>query len=249
MDGESELNKKTAALLIACGMPVMAMAQPTAAPALKAGDTWTYIDTVETGPTGWHQTHDAITMQRVTDSHLYISSKPVGSGTDGREVIVNADWSRVREISGSEVVVNRPLAFPLEAGKTWNIQYTEPHPNAKLKSATWTTKYKVVGYEDVEVPAGKFHALKIEAEGDWRGELAPLNTVVQAAQTQQGQTTLVTQARQVTPEATAGRTYKAFWYAPEVGRWVKSVEEYYGSDSVRTQRITSELEAYKVSGS
>lgn len=226
------------------------MAQAITTPTLKEGDTWTYADTVEAGPTGWRQTHDAITVQRVTDSHIYVSTKQEGSTSAGHEVIVDADWSRAREISGSEVVVNRPLAFPLETGKTWKIQYTEPHPSAnpKFSTVTWTTKYKVVGYEDVQVPAGKFHALKIEAEGDWRGELAPSNTVVQAAQTQPGQTTLVTHARRVTPEATAGSTYKAFWYSPEVGRWVKSVEEYYGSNGVRSERFTSELESYKVDG-
>jgi hypothetical protein len=245
------LNKKTIALLLAFSAPVLAVAQTITAPTLKEGDTWTYVDTVETGPTGFRQTHDAITVQRVTDSHIYIASKQAGSPSEGPEVIVDADWSRTREISGSEVVVNKPLAFPLQAGKTWKVQYTEPHPsgNVKLSSATWTTKYKVVGYEDIQVPAGKFRALKIEAEGDWRGELAPTNTVVQAAQTQPGQTTLITQARRVTPEATAGSTYKAFWYAPEVGRWVKSVEEYYGSNGVRSQRFSSELESYKVGGS
>ncbi|HEV3104204.1 MAG TPA: hypothetical protein VGZ01_00735 [Trinickia sp.] len=90
--------------------------------------------------------------------------------------------------------------------------------------------------------------MKIEAEGDWRAQVAPSNTVVQSAQTQPGATTLVTQARQVTPEATVGHTYKAFWYVPEVGRWVKSVEEYYGSNNVRNERYMAELEAYKHSG-
>jgi hypothetical protein len=42
-----------------------------------------------------------------------------------------------------------------------------------------------------------------------------------------------------------GRTYKAFWYVPEIGRWVKSVEEYYGSNGVRNERYTAELESYK----
>jgi hypothetical protein len=42
-----------------------------------------------------------------------------------------------------------------------------------------------------------------------------------------------------------GRTYKAFWYAPEVKRWVKSVEEYYGSGGVRNESYTTELESFK----
>ena len=36
----------------------------------------------------------------------------------------------------------------------------------------------------------------------------------------------------------AGYRYKAFWYVPEVGRWAKSVEEYYGSNGVRNERYT-----------
>jgi hypothetical protein len=43
----------------------------------------------------------------------------------------------------------------------------------------------------------------------------------------------------------AGHTYKAFWYVPEAGRWVKSVEEYYGSKGVRKERYTGELEWFK----
>ncbi|CAN0622677.1 protein of unknown function [Burkholderia multivorans] len=32
---------------------------------------------------------------------------------------------------------------------------------------------------------------------------------------------------------------------PEIGRWVKSVEEYYDSNGKRTQRFLSELESFK----
>lgn len=244
------MKKKSAVLLLAGCLPVIAMAQSIGSPTLKSGDTWTYMDTLESGPSGWRQTHDVVSLNRVTSSHIYVTTKPVNATTEGREIVMDADWSRAREIDGNETVVNRPLAFPLETGKSWRVQYTEAHPkeNPGLSTITWTTKYKVVGYEDIEVPAGKFHALKIEAEGDWKGVSAASNGVVQAAQMQAGQTTLITQARHVTPENVGGNTYKAFWYAPEVGRWVKSVEEYYGSNGVRSQRYTSELENYKVGG-
>lgn len=224
------------------------MAESITAPKLEAGDTWTYVDTVETGANGWRQTHDVVTLERVTDSHLYIAAKQAGATTNGNETIVGSDWSRAREFDGDDVVVNRPLAFPLSTGKDWKLEYTEPHPNAKLSSATWTINYKVVGSDDIEVPAGKFHALKIEAEGDWRGQIAPANTVVQSAQTQAGQATLFTHAQHTAPGTTSGHIYKAFWYVPEVGRWVKSVEEYYGSNGVRSERYTGELESFKHSG-
>jgi hypothetical protein len=64
-------------------------------------------------------------------------------------------------------------------------------------------------------------------------------------QAQQGDTTMVTHAQKTTTTQVTGRLYKAFWYVPEIGRWVKSVEEYYGSNGVRNERYTSELESFK----
>jgi len=71
--------------------------------------------------------------------------------------------------------------------------------------------------------------------------------VVQGAQVMQGGATMVTQMQKTTAEPATGRTYKAFWYVPEVKRWVKSVEEYYGSNGVRNERYTGELQSYKLS--
>ena len=65
-----------------------------------------------------------------------------------------------------------------------------------------------------------------------------------ALATQSG-TTVVVQTRKATPAMATGRLYKAFWYVPEIGRWVKSDEEYYGSNGTRTQRFSSELESFK----
>ena len=63
--------------------------------------------------------------------------------------------------------------------------------------------------------------------------------------TQQGDTAMITHAQKTGPVQVTGRTYKAFWYVPEIGRWVKSVEEYYGSNGVRNERYTGELESFK----
>ena len=85
----------------------------------------------------------------------------------------------MRDMNGKETVVNRPLAFPLSAGKTWDVQYTEEHPNRAHRSEQWNNTFRVVGYETVEVPAGKFNSLKVEAEGHWTAELEPTRTIVQ----------------------------------------------------------------------
>ena len=72
------------------------------------------------------------------------------------------------------------------------------------------------------------------------------STVVQGAQTTAGSTSMATEVRKTSAELFEGRTYKALWYVPEVHRWVKSVEEYYGSNGVRNERHSSELESFKL---
>lgn len=222
-----------------------AAAQTVQAPSVESGDTWTYRATVERGPTGWSQTHDEVAVTRVTHSTIFFDTKVSGSTQPPKEIFLGADWSRSRDVNGKETLVNRPFAFPLSPGKTWDLTYTEQHPNRAHQSETFSDTYTVVGWESVQVPAGTYRALKIEAEGHWQAQLAPAQTVRQGAQVTGSDTTMVTQVQKTTPRAVTGRMYKAFWYAPEVKRWVKSVEEYYSSAGVRNERYTQELERYK----
>jgi hypothetical protein len=234
------------AWLVLAGITTPAAAQTMNAPAIKAGDAWIYKSTTEKGASGWNQTHDETAVSRVTSSTIYYTVKATGSTQPAKELFAGADWSRVRDIDGKETVVNRPLAFPLAPGKSWEVRYTEPHPNKQFRSEEWTHKYTVVGFESVEVPAGKFNALKIEAEGRWTAVLEPTQTVVQGAESNSEGTSMVTQTQKTTDKTVSGRTYKAFWYVPEVRRWVKSVEEYYGNGGVRNERFTGELESFKL---
>ena len=57
--------------------------------------------------------------------------------------------------------------------------------------------------------------------------------------------TAVAQTVNITAETVTGRLYQA-WYAPEVKREIKSVEENYDTNGVRSARFTNELESYKV---
>ena len=214
-------------------------------PSVKTGDTWTYRSTTERGSSGWSQTDEEITVTRVTSTAIFIATKAVGSTQPAKEIIVGPDWSRMRDVNGKETVVNRPLAFPLADGKSWDVTYEEQNPNKNHKSEKFDNHFVVVGYETVEVPAGKFRALKIESEGHWEAQIAPGQSVVQGAQTGQGGATVVTQVQNTSERNTSGRLYKAFWYVPEVKRWVKSVEEYYSSGGVRNERYAQELQSFK----
>ena len=69
---------------------------------------------------------------------------------------------------------------------------------------------------------------------------------MRARQGASGTATVATQIDTSAAHRAEGRTYKAFWYAPAVRRWVKSVEEYYGSNGERSERTPSELESYQL---
>lgn len=230
-------------ITVAAGNPVLA--QTLNAPEIKAGDSWTYRVTTEKAASGWSQTRDDTTVTRVTSSSIYYTVKASGSTQPPKELFAGLDWSRVRDVNGKETTVNKPLSFPLTIGKTWTLEYSEPHPNKTFRSEDWSTRFVVVGYETVEVPAGKFKALKIEAEGHWTAELEPTQSVVQSAQINADGVSAGTVAQKTAQKTVTGRTYKAFWYAPEMKRWVKSIEEYYGSGGARNESYTGELESFK----
>jgi len=230
------------------GCAAAAGAENIAAPSLKPQDTWTYRSTVERRPDIWRQTHTESTVVRSGTDTALVTNKEAGSTSPPRELLLGSDWSRFRSIGGHETVVNRPFAFPLAPGKAWDLAYSDEHPeNNAHKSEKHQAHYRVVGWEDVEVPAGKFKALKVEADGTWTAEVAPKVAAALATQADAQGTTATARTVRVTEETVSGRMYKAFWYAPQVKRSVKTVEEYFDTNGVRNERFTDELESYKVS--
>jgi len=238
---------KTAQLWLAAIVSFPAFAQNIAQPSVKEGDRWNYQVTQEHGANNWSQTHNEVIVLRATPSTIYFTAGQIGSKIPANEVFMGADWSRIRAVNGKEMVVNRPLAFPLSVGKTWSVNYTKQHPEKHKRWEQREIKYTVLGYETLQLPAGTFKALKIEGEGRWTVELEPSQTVVQTAQVNDSGTTMVTQANKTKGELYTGRTYLALWYVPEVKRFIKSVEESYDNHGIRNSRETVELESYKLS--
>lgn len=223
-------------------------AQSVVAPALKAGDSWVYVDTVETGPQGWSRKTVTVTVERVDGDSMLVANRQEGSTQPAVEHLVGLDWSRTRDVNGKQQMVNRPLAFPLTQGKKWHIEYTEANPNRQHSSETIGDDYAVVGWEDVQVPAGSFKAVKIEAQGQWSAIVAPGVTTDAHGQVNANGALSVSQSQITRPHTVSGRLYKAFWYVPEQKRFVKSVEEYYDSKGVRSSRYTEELQSSKLAG-
>lgn len=111
----------------------------------------------------------------------------------------------------------------VKAGDRWtyrrmDYKVTWAHENLRRGSATGNERTaKVVGWEDIRVPAGKFRALKVEAKGSY----------------------------QRLDKRTSGSARDVFWYVPGVKRWVKYAAEDYG-DAGYYENIGEELVAFAV---
>jgi hypothetical protein len=230
--------------LVALLLAVNAKAESIGAPHLVPDDSWTYQNTIE-DKTGWHQNRMESTIVRVGATTMAVTAKQVGSTMPPTEQLVGADWSRVRSVNGHETTINRPLVFLLNPGKSWTVEYSEDHPSREHSSEHFVTSYKVSGWEDVTVPAGTYHAIKIEADGSWTATLAPAVSAVTGSRLDAQGSTVVMQTGRTLPTTAAGRIYKAFWYDPAAKRWVKSLEEYYNSNGIRSSRYTSELISFQ----
>lgn len=232
----------TLALLL---LAARAQAQSLDLPVIREGDSWTYQSTVEDRG-GWRRTQTETVVLRAGLDGIELSSKAAGSVMPPSDRLTGRDWSRIRSVDGREMVVNQPLSFPLRVGKSWVVEYSENHPNRQHSREGIRTTYTVAGWEDVDVPGGHFHALKIEASGRWSAELAPSASALAASRLDAQGATTVTQTSGTIPSSVTGRTYKAFWYVPAVKKWVKSVEETYDPNGVRTTRFTDELLSCKL---
>lgn len=204
------------AALFAAAVPAPCLGQAEGAiarPEVKVGDRWTYrrMDY-------W--------MNRATSSYelrvTFVNDKSilaVASEAGGREndASYTADWNAT--VSAFDQAVISPhtglLHFPLPPGASYRTTYQIDSTNRGgetgaralegVSSSRLEYKVKVVGWEEVVVPAGRFRALRIEASGD----LQRLQGVGPAGPASTGH----------------GFSRTIIWYVPEVKRWVKYLYE------------------------
>ena len=164
---------------------------PVPKPEVKANDTWTYRRTNYTPAVPQVTTY----MERVTfvgpDEILPIN------GNGSRDSQWSSEWGAI-SLGGSGTVHDKParfLNFPLTVGTSHELTFEVVARRQGTARSRYRDTVKVVGWEDVVVPAGKFRALKIEANGTFFRMDASFG----------------------------GWTRREFWYAPEVKRWVKFI--------------------------
>lgn len=163
-------------------------------PAVRAGDRWLYHH--------WDQLNNRLVKSyelRATFAGPQ-AIHTVARLADGRQVdaVWTADWNATVSIL-SEAIINPHTGlfrFPLHVGDEYDSTFELAYPKARFR-ARHSYKVRVVGWEDVSVAAGRFHALKIEARGGYER----------------------------LDRDGSSRVRADVWYAPQVKRWVKYVYE------------------------
>ncbi len=186
------MNRIVLGLLLA-SIPALSAGQSDARvvkPEIRVGDSWTYRSTNFVAP-GTHEHESRVSF--VNDKLILMVSTNTKDGTEV-DSSWTPEWNAVTSHSG---FMFRPhsgaFRFPLRIGDQHEVKYDllRPRESAAMSSTTGTAT--VVGWETVEVPAGKFRAVRVKLE-----------SVVQPSD-----------------RSRAYQRNGSFWYVPEVRRWVK----------------------------
>lgn len=143
------------------------LAQNVAQPLLQVGETWSFqrVDLWRNEVVERYEQElrikegDRWTVQwRITDTQdARRRGSVTGEYLDARTLAFADTRMKGRHV---------PLNFPLQVGKQWSFQYEivpEHHRNVVIDQTA-----KVVGWEEVTVPAGRFRTLKVVHEGRYR---------------------------------------------------------------------------------
>jgi hypothetical protein len=182
-----------AALLLA----LSAQAQTAQRPVVAVGDSWQFV-VYYTVPSRTPNRSWVITS---------IGSDRLLGKENGEALTLTSELNVVDSPRQSETNP-RSLSFPLEVGKRW--RYTSNWLfKPKSSRGSIAVDVAIVGYEPIEVPAGRFEAFKLEATGELGGS-SPSNTFY------------------------AGQTTTTYWYSPAARAIVKSVHHnpYQGTTTV-----------------
>lgn len=185
-----------AAVLLA--WPAIGMAQtdaPMPRPEVKPGDSWTYRRTeLESGKVTGRSTSRVVFANDKVIQVVVVR----GKGEEEIDETYTADWNAIALAGGGNFNPHvGTFRFPLVPGASWPANFENTIPRLGAFQVKHERTVKVVGWEEVEVPAGKFRALKIEVTGSF----------------------------QRIDRAISGSAKTLIWYVPGVKRWVKWIYE------------------------
>lgn len=215
------------------------------APLLREGDTWVMDLSKQKATTGFARERLVTTIDRVDADKVIVGLKLDGAPQAPQEHIVGLDWSLRLLIDDEQKTTARPFVFPMKVGDTWTADWTDPRRQGAQVSAHFRQTYRAVGWEDVTVPAGKFHALKIESDGVADGQVI-VPTVMQAGAVGEPGAAATASRLQVGGQRDIQlTTHSVTFYVPEVKHFVKEVEEQFNASDILISRTTNELVSFK----
>jgi len=184
-----------------------------ARPEVKAGDHWSYraINHLGSAPGESYEVRATF-----ADGKVIVGVAVWEGGTPDGDVTWTSDWNAVVSVTEGMGMFDRIgvfdphyglFKFPLRVGASWSSVYEVQLPRRNDLRVRHERTVRVMGYEDVSVPAGRFRALKLVAEGTYR---------------------------RLDFTRASGTTRTAVWYVPAVKRWVKLThEEFSGTGGTR----------------
>ena len=164
---------------------------PVPLPQVKPDDSWSYRRTDFTGERPTITFRETVTFanQRV----IQTVDRPEGKAKE-IDTTYTAEWNAVSTPNAGIFVPDQGmLRFPMRPGDEHDASYDVRFPREGEREVKHKHHVKVVGWEDVKVPAGTFHALRVESEGTF----------------------------QRVDRGTMGSVREVMWYSPQVKRYVK----------------------------
>jgi hypothetical protein len=156
-----------AALAVASFVAAAADDAPVKAPYIEVGDCWKYRAENLDNRGQINEYEECVTFVDREKDVIFALIKPKG---DGREIETSytSTWGRRTDRDGTihtYVKGQDGLKWPLRVGDTATSRSEFRRALLGTNAGKMTWHWKVVGWEDVTVPAGKFRALKVEGNG------------------------------------------------------------------------------------
>jgi hypothetical protein len=175
------------------GIPALAAAQSEAVarPEVKVGDRWLYKHVDYRKQAAGETREERVTFASAAAIHTVVRLFSIDGDTDAT---YTSSWNGVSSYDGGVITPHGgTLRFPLRVGDSYPADFENRRPRRGGFYVTHKRTARVIGWEDVEVPAGRFRALRIEVEGTFQRH-----------------------DRDFT-----GKTRSVIWYVPSIKRWVK----------------------------
>lgn len=186
-----------------------------AKPQVKVGDRWAYRRTNNLSKAA-SITFDSRVASTGPDEIVVVSKRRDRENeTDG---FYTSEWNAITLATMTFTPHLGHFKFPLEVGGSHVAAW-----EGIVKGSGWSGKYevpfKLTGWEEITVPAGKFRALKLEGKGTFRR----------------------------LDQGGGGWVRVGYWYVPEVKRWVKiSYEQGAGGPTSPDTNYVDELVEFHV---